>query len=146
MAEAQHTSDHATCHCRIIDVFKLEGGRITRDAETESWRELVDPIVVDTDSGIIQLGTNSTPMQWEIVQSAGPGWDFVAEKRESGNTVLSRLRVRLWERPPQLVLTINGFTFATGICEPFRQEGGEAQAHQAGPEGTGFGPATSSPL
>ncbi len=114
--------------CRIIDAFKLAGGRITRDAETEAWRELVDPIMVDLDSGIIQLGLQGAPLQWEVVQRAEPGWDFVAEKREPGNTVLSTLRVRLWESTVQMVLTVNGFTFATGICDVSdREAGGETQ-------------------
>jgi hypothetical protein len=107
---------------RIIDAFKLAGGRITRDVETESWRELLDPIIVDIDSGIIQLGPQSTPVQWEIVQRGGPDWDFVAEKREPGNTVLSTLRIRLWETNAQMVLTVNGFTIATAICRTLDRE------------------------
>jgi hypothetical protein len=131
MAEAQQSTDHSAYRCQIIDAFKLEGGRIRRDAETESWRELVDPIQVIIKSGIIQLGPDGIPVQWEIMQSAEPGWDFVAEKSESGNTVLSTLRMRLWESTVQVVLTINGFTFATGTCELFREESREAQSHQA---------------
>jgi hypothetical protein len=115
-ATQQNNTERGRQSCRIIDAFKLAGGRILRDVETESWRELLDPIVVDIDSGIIQLGPQSTPVQWEIVQRGGPGWDFVAEKREPGNTVLSTLRIRLWEINAQMVLTVNGFTLATGIC------------------------------
>jgi hypothetical protein len=116
MVAIQQDAEHGSHSCRIIDAFKLAGGRITRDVETESWRELLDPVVVDIDSGIIQLGPQSTPVQWEIVQRGGPDWDFVAEKREPGNTVLSTLRVRLWETNAQMVLTVNGFTLATGLC------------------------------
>jgi hypothetical protein len=136
MAEAQPSAVHTKCRCRIIDVFKLEGGRITRDAETESWREMVDPIEADTGSGMVRLGAHGTPTQWDIVQGTGPGWDFIAEKRESGNTVLSTLRIRTWESNTQMVLTVNGFTFATGICEPVHQGGSDALAHRAGTEGT----------
>jgi hypothetical protein len=116
MAATQQNTERGRQSYRIIDAFKLAGGRIMRDAETESWRQLLDPIVVDVDSGIIQLGPQSTPVLWEIVQRGGPGWDFVAEKREPGNTVLSTVRIRLWEDNAQLVLTVNGFTLATGIC------------------------------
>ena len=114
--------DHPTYRCRIIDAFKLEGGRITRDAETESWRELLDPVIVDIDSGVVQLGAQGTPVQWEILQRGGPGWDFSATKSEPGNTVLTTIRIRLWETTVQMVLTVNGFTFATGICEPSGRE------------------------
>src|ERR1043166_1671645 len=99
----QNTTERDWHSCRIIDAFKLADGRIMRDMETESWRELLDPIVVDIDSGIIQLGPQGTHVQWEIVQRGGPGWDFVAEKREPGNTVLGTLRIRLWETNAQLV-------------------------------------------
>ncbi len=109
--------DHPTHRCRIVDAFTLEGGRITRDAETESWRELLDPIDVDIERGIVQLGAQGTPVQWEIVQRGAPGWDFVVAKREPGNTVLTTLRIRAWETTVQMVVTVNGFTFASGICE-----------------------------
>lgn len=109
--------DHPTHRCRIVDTFRLEGGRITRDTETESWRELLDPIDVDIERGIVQLGTHGTPVQWEIVQRGAPGWDFVVAKREPGNTVLTTLRIRVWETTVQMVVSVNGFTFATGICE-----------------------------
>ncbi len=115
--------------CRIIDAFKLEGGRIIRDAETESWRELLDPIQVDINSGVVQLGPHGTPVQWEIVQNGRPGWDFMAAKSEPGNTVLTMLRIRLWETTIQMVMTVNGFTFATGICEILdREKGGATDA------------------
>lgn len=109
--------DHPTHRCRIVDTFRLEGGHITRDAETESWRELLDPIDVDVERGIVQLGAQGTPLQWEIVQRGAPDWDFVVAKREPGSTVLTTLRIRLWETMVQMVVTVNGFTFATGICE-----------------------------
>jgi hypothetical protein len=117
MATSQQNTAHPRCHCRVIDAFRLAGGRIIRDAETESWRELVNPMVVDIDSGMIQLGAQSVPLQWEILQRDAPGWDFVAKKREGGGTVLSTLRIRLWESTVQVLLTINGFTFVSGICE-----------------------------
>jgi hypothetical protein len=128
MSEAEERADRSKHRYRVVDVFKLEGGRITRDAETESWRGTVNPVLVDLDSGIIQLGACGTPVQWDIVQSAGPGWDFIAVRREFGNTVLSTLRVRPWESPAQMVLTLNGFTFVTGIGEPPPPGGGEPKA------------------
>jgi hypothetical protein len=134
MAEAQQRAVRTSFRCRIIDAFKLEGGRITRDAETESWREMVAPIAADTDAGIVQLGAHGTPTPWEIVQGTGPGWDFVAEKRESGNTVVSTLRIRTWESTAQMVLTVNGFTFVTGICEPVPQEPSEGLVQPDGTE------------
>ena len=127
MSEAEERADHSKHRYRIVDAFRLEGGRITRDAETESWRVTFDPVVVDIDSGVIQLGASGTPVQWEIVQSAGPGWDFVAVRRDSSNTVLSTLRVRPCDSPAQMVLILNGFTFVTGIDEPFSSGSGEPQ-------------------
>jgi hypothetical protein len=117
MATSQQNMEPPRCHCRVIDAFKLGGGRIIRDAETESWRQLLNPVMVDIDSGIVQLGAESVPSQWEVLQRGGPGWDFMAEKREPGATVLSTLRIRLWESTVQMLLTINGFTFVTGVCE-----------------------------
>ncbi len=125
MAASQLGTGPPRRRCRVIDAFKLAGGRITRDLETESWRELLDPVIVDVDSGIIQLGRGGAPRRWEILQRGDPGWDFVAEKREAGNTVLSTLRIRLWESTVQMVLTVNGFTFATGICEAVDDERSE---------------------
>jgi hypothetical protein len=103
--------------CRIIDTFKLEHGRITRDAETEQWHELLEPIVVNVNSGVVKMGAAGRPLRWGILQRGVSGWDFVAERTEPGDTVLSTLRMRLWETPIQMVLIVNGFTFATGICE-----------------------------
>jgi len=103
--------------CRIIDTFKLERGRITRDAETESLRELLHPIVVNLLTGVVKVGTAGVPVAWGIVQQGEAGWDFLAVRSEPGDTVLSTIRIRTWEEPIQMVMIVNGFTFATGICE-----------------------------
>ena len=117
-------------HCRIIDAFKLECGRITRDAETESLRELLHPILVDVQTGVVKVGAAGAPVAWGIVQSGAAGWDFVAERSEPGDTVLSTIRIRTWEEPIQMVMIVNGFTFATGICE--RLTGEDPSAGVAG--------------
>jgi hypothetical protein len=117
-------------HCRIIDAFKLERGRITRDAETESLRELLHPILVDLQTGVVKVGAAGAPVAWGIVQSGAAGWDFVAVRSEPGDTVLSTIRIRTWEEPIQMVMIVNGFTFATGICE--RLSGEDPSAGVAG--------------
>ena len=109
-------------HCRIIDTFKLERGGITRDAETESLRELLHPILVNLQTGVVTLGATGAPVVWSIVQRGGGGWDFVAVRSEPGDTVLSTIRIRTWEEPIQMVMIVNGFTFATGICERLSDE------------------------
>lgn len=109
--------DNSIYQCHIVDAFRLEAGRIVRDADTEFWRESLEPVTINMSSGMVQLGAGGTPVQWEILQSGGPEWDFVAVKKEPGNTVLSTIRFRSWERYPQMVMTVNGFTFATGVGE-----------------------------
>jgi len=109
-------------HCRIVDAFKLERGRITRDSETESLRELLHPILVNLQTGVIKVGAAGAPVAWGIVQQGEAGWDFVAVRSEPGDTVLSTIRIRTWEEPLQMVMIVNGFTFATGICEPLSDE------------------------
>src|SRR5262245_39360802 len=110
-------------HCRIVDTFKLERGGIARDAETESLRELLHPILVNLQTGVVKLGAAGAPVVWGIVQRGGGGWDFVAVRSEPGDTVLSTIRIRTWEEPIQMVMIVNGFTFATGICEPLSEDG-----------------------
>ena len=117
-------------HCRIVDTFKLERGGITRDAETESLRELLHPILVNLQTGVVKLGAAGAPVVWGIVQRGGGGWDFVAVRSEPGDTVLSTIRIRTWEEPIQMVMIVNGFTFATGICE--RLSGEDPSAGVAG--------------
>jgi hypothetical protein len=109
-------------HCRIVDSFKLERGRITRDAETESLREILHPIVVNLQTGVVRVGAAGAPVVWGIVQRGEAGWDFVAVRSEPGDIVLSTIRIRTWEEPTQMVMIVNGFTFATGICEPLSEE------------------------
>jgi hypothetical protein len=109
-------------HCRIVDAFKLERGRITRDAETESLSELLHPILVNLQTGVVKVGAAGAPVAWGIVQQGEAGWDFVAVRSEPGDTVLSTIRIRTWEEPIQMVMIVNGFTFATGICEPLSDE------------------------
>jgi hypothetical protein len=118
--------DHPSYRCRITDAFKLELGRITRDAETELWRELLEPVVVDINSGIVQMGASGMPVQWEILQRGEPGWDFLAARAVAGDTVLCTLRIRMWENPIQMVMTMNGFTFASGVCEDIDSKGDES--------------------
>ena len=108
--------------CRIVDTFKLERGRITRDAETESLRELLHPILVNLQTGVVKVGAAGAPVAWGIIQQGEAGWDFVAVSSEPEDTVLSTLRLRTWEEPVQMVMIVNGFTFATGICEPLSDE------------------------
>lgn|SRR5215475_3008276 len=108
--------------CRIKDAFKVEDGRVVRDHETEFWRQILDSLVVNTRSGVVRIGASGTPVQWDVVQSAEPGWDFLATKSEPGNTVISTIRIRLWEDPVQLVMTMNGFTFAIGTCQALSED------------------------
>ena len=109
-------------HCRIVDSFKLERGRITRDAETESLRQLLHPVMVNLQTGVVKVGAAGAHVVWGIVQRGEAGWDFVAVRSEPGDTVLSTIRIRTWEEPIQMVMIVNGFTFATGICELLTDE------------------------
>jgi hypothetical protein len=109
-------------YCRIVDTFKLERGCISRDAETESLRELLHPILVNLQTGVVRVGAAGAPVVWGIVQRGEAGWDFVAVRSEPGDTVLSTIRIRTWEKPIQMVMIVNGFTFATGICESLSDE------------------------
>src|SRR5262245_16205192 len=117
-------------HCRIVDTFKLERGGIARDAETESLRELLHPILVNLQTGVVKLGAAGAPVVWGIVQRGGGGWDFVAVRSEPGDTVLSTIPMRTWADPFQWVMIVNGFTLATGICE--RLSGEDPSASVAG--------------
>jgi hypothetical protein len=108
--------------CHILDVFKVEQGRVTRDAETKRWRELLHPVLVDVRTGIVQMGDAGTPVRWGILQRGEAGWDFVASRAGPDDSIVSTLRLRMWETPMQMVVAINGFTFATGICEPLHRD------------------------
>ncbi len=90
-----------------------------RDTDTESWRELLDPIVVDLCTSVVHVGTDGRPMRWKVLQKGELGWDFVAQNAQPHATALAELRVRLWDEQPQMLLTINGFFFVTGTCEIF---------------------------
>jgi hypothetical protein len=104
-------------HYRVADAFKVQNGQIMRDATTAYWRELLDTVVVDISAGTVQLGASGAPVQWQILQRGEPGWDFLAARTEDGDTILSTLRIRLWEAPIQMLIILNGFMFVTGICE-----------------------------
>ena len=114
-------SDSDIHDCQILDTFKLEAGCITRDAETEMWRKLLNPISVNVSTGMVKMGPAGVPLPWGILQYGNAEWDFVAARSEPGATMLSTLRIRMWERPIQMVMIVNGFTFATGICEPVNE-------------------------
>jgi hypothetical protein len=102
--------------CQVTDAFKLECGHIIRDRETEFWRDLLHPVVVDTETGMVRMGAEGTPLRWSILQQGSGEWDFVAALR--GDTSLSTIRIRVWEDPVQIVITVNGFMFAAGLCQP----------------------------
>ena len=73
-------------------------------------------------TGVVRVGAAGAPVVWGIVQRGEAGWDFVAVRSEPGDIVLSTIRIRTWEEPIQMVMIVNGFTFATGICEPLSEE------------------------
>jgi hypothetical protein len=76
---------------------------------------------VDTGTGMVRMGPNGTPLRWGISQNAAHDWDFVAVQPACGSVVLSTIRIRVWEDPVQMVVAVNGFMFAAGICKPLNE-------------------------
>jgi len=107
--------------CELTDTFRLERGQIIRDRETEFWRDLLHPVVVDTGTGMVRMGPDGTPLRWGILQQGAGEWDFVAVQPAYGDAVLSTIRIRVWEDPVQIVVAVNGFMFAAGICKPLNE-------------------------
>jgi hypothetical protein len=113
--------------CEITDTFRLERGQIRRDRETEYWRDLLHPVVVDTATGMVTMGPDGTPLRWGIQQQGAGDWDFVAVQPAFGEAALSTIRIRVWEDPVQIVVDVNGFMFAVGVCEPIPRSTAELE-------------------
>ena len=108
--------------CEIVDGASLINGRIGRDASTAAWAHLQNPIVVDTDSGYVRLGTDGKGDRWAIRQRGNSSYDFVAvsNRLDPESDMGSILSLRVWERPVQALLVTNHFSLSSGTCSPLR--------------------------
>jgi|SRR5215510_6454545 len=104
--------------CNILDAVEAAAGRMVRNKQTNGDIALFNPLIVDTATASVHVGgTQSRFGAWTVLQRGNEnGSDFVASL--AGGDII---RVRVWERPIQMMFTQNsGFRILMGVCDPIQ--------------------------
>lgn len=104
--------------CELLDGASVnEAGRFERSAADELMRRSMNPVVVDTATGVVRVGRGAAIWRWRVFQRGSDQmyWYIGRPDADPQALVVSYLRITPWTSPPVIFLSTPTATFA-GRC------------------------------
>ncbi|MCA0320737.1 MAG: hypothetical protein LCH88_22010 [Proteobacteria bacterium] len=104
--------------CELLDSAHVnEAGRFERIATYENMRAQMNPVLVDTSTGVVRVGRPATIWRWRVFQRGNSDmyWYLGRPDADPQALVVSYLRITPWTSPPLIFLSTSTATFS-GQC------------------------------